>query len=119
MKHVCVKWVTASWTAATTRGFEAPTEVTAMPVPKSMKVLPSTSRITPPSASAAYTGIVEAMALETAFERRAASSVERGPGTGPTSRRTCSRRGEVGVVMVFFTPARDRGSRRIGWRCTR
>ncbi|CQD06331.1 hypothetical protein BN970_01170 [Mycolicibacterium conceptionense] len=37
-------------------GAALPTVVTAMPLPRSMNELPSTSTITPPPAAAAYTG---------------------------------------------------------------
>ena len=50
MKHVWVKSATWRWTASTTRGAALPTVVTAMPEPKSMSWLPSTSRRIPPPA---------------------------------------------------------------------
>ncbi|SLJ82726.1 Uncharacterised protein [Mycobacteroides abscessus subsp. abscessus] len=53
MKHVWVKCPAWARTASTTAGWAAPTEVTAMPEPRSTSELPSTSTTTPPSASAA------------------------------------------------------------------
>ena len=50
MKHVCVKSATWRCTASTTRGAALPTETTAMPEPKSMSWLPSTSTTMPPPA---------------------------------------------------------------------
>jgi hypothetical protein len=50
MKQVWVKAATCAWTAATTSGAAWPTLVTAMPEPRSMKELPSTSTTTPPAA---------------------------------------------------------------------
>ena len=80
MKHVCVNLATASCTRETTLGAEAPTEVTAMPEPRSTSWLPSTSRITPPSSSSAKTGREEATPAETAFLRRSVSAWDLGPG---------------------------------------
>jgi hypothetical protein len=51
MKQVCVKDCTCSATAAATRGALLPTVVTAMPEPKSIRELPSTSTMTPPPAA--------------------------------------------------------------------
>jgi len=53
VKHVCVKRCTCSMTAAVTCGSALPTLVTAMPEPRSMSELPSTSTMTPPPAAAA------------------------------------------------------------------
>jgi hypothetical protein len=53
MKQVCVNRCTWSATASVTRGALLPTVVTAMPEPKSMSELPSTSTMTPPPAAAA------------------------------------------------------------------
>ena len=50
MKQVWVKSATCSCTASTTRGAALPTEVTAMPEPKSISWLPSTSTTMPPPA---------------------------------------------------------------------
>ena len=46
-----MKACTCSATAAATRGALLPTVVTAMPEPKSMRELPSTSTMTPPPAA--------------------------------------------------------------------
>ncbi len=71
MKQVCVK--SASWAEArrTTASAEAPTEVTAMPEPKSIRRLPSTSSMIPPPARAVNTGSTEPTPRATAPVRRA------------------------------------------------
>ncbi len=51
MKQVCVNRAACSATASATFGLALPTLVTAMPEPKSISELPSTSTITPPPAS--------------------------------------------------------------------
>ena len=71
------------------RGAELPTVVTAMPLPRSMKELPSTSTSTPPPAAAAYTPALLVNPAGSAALRRVASSRERGPGISVTIRRTC------------------------------
>ena len=53
MKQVWVKLAACSATAETTRGDELPIVVTAMPEPRSMSRLPSTSSTMPPNALAA------------------------------------------------------------------
>ncbi len=53
MKQVWVKLATWSATASTTRGDELPIVVTAMPEPRSMSRLPSTSSTMPPNARVA------------------------------------------------------------------
>ncbi|MDQ1111442.1 hypothetical protein QE418_000890 [Microbacterium testaceum] len=58
MKHVWVKAATCSCTALTTAGWALPTLVTAMPEPRSMSELPSTSTTTPPPAATAWIGTV-------------------------------------------------------------
>ena len=50
MKHVCVKSSACAPTAAATSGALAPTDVTAIPEPRSTNTLPSTSSITAPDA---------------------------------------------------------------------
>ena len=84
-----MKASTCACTAATTRGALAPTVVTAMPEPRSMRWLPSTSTTMPPSARAAKTGIVVPTPPATAEVLRAISARERGPGTGVTRARCC------------------------------
>ncbi len=56
---------------ATTRGWALPTFVTAIPEPRSISELPSTSMITPPPARSANTGRVPPTPAETAAVRRA------------------------------------------------
>ena len=80
MKQVWVYSCTCCWTRATTSGAELPTVVTAIPEPKSISELPSTSTRMPPAARAANTGITLLTPEATAALRRAASSSERGPG---------------------------------------
>ncbi len=56
MKQVWVKWATCSVTRVTTSSALFPTEVTAMPEPKSISELPSASISTPPPAAVTNTG---------------------------------------------------------------
>ena len=99
MKQVWVNCATCSLTAATTRGALLPIVVTAMPEPKSIRLLPSTSTTTPPPASTAKTGIVVPMPLATAPVFRAISSSERGPGIAVFRMRCCS-----SSAMAAFSP---------------
>src|SRR3954471_17932558 len=91
MKQVWVNAATCSVTASTTRGALLPTVVTAMPEPRSMNRLPSTSSTIPPAARVAKTGIVVATPALTAACLRFISSTERGPGTAVARWRDCSR----------------------------
>ena len=61
MKQVWVNSATCAATASTTRGDALPMVVTAMPEPRSISRLPSTSSTMPPPARAAYTGMVVPM----------------------------------------------------------
>ena len=90
MKQVWVKSATCSRTASTTRGDELPMVVTAMPDPRSMNRLPSTSSRMPPPARAANTGMVLPTPRDTAATLRLASSVECGPGMAVRIWRVCS-----------------------------
>ena len=90
MKQVWVKSATCARTASTTRGAELPMVVTAMPEPKSMSRLPSTSSTIPPAARAANTGIVCPTLCDTAAARRLVSSSDAGPGISVTRWRLCS-----------------------------
>src|SRR4051812_15819011 len=89
MKQVWVNAATCSRTASTTAGAALPTLTTAMPEPRSISELPSTSTSTPPPARSTNSGTVVPTADETAAVRRAMSSRERGPGSSVTSRRCC------------------------------
>src|SRR4051812_20432398 len=91
MKQVCVKAATCSRTASTTAGAALPTLTTAMPEPRSISELPSTSTSTPPPARSTNSGTVVPTAEDTAAVRRAMSSRDRGPGSSVTSRRSCGR----------------------------
>ena len=84
MKQVCVNASTWAWTASTTRGALLPTVVTAMPDPRSIRQLPSTSTTMPPPARTPNTGIVVPTPWATADVLRAISSCERGPGMAVT-----------------------------------
>src|SRR5947209_988633 len=64
--------------------------MTAMPAPRSIRRLPSTSSMIPPLASATKTGSVVPTPLGTARVRRAQSSRERGPGISVRNIRRCS-----------------------------
>src|SRR3954467_15041219 len=90
MKQVWVKAATCSCTASTTAGAALPTLTTAIPEPRSMSELPSTSTSTPPPARSTNTSTVVPTAEETAAVRRAMSSSDRGPGSSVTSRRSCT-----------------------------
>ncbi|CKR15689.1 Uncharacterised protein [Mycobacterium tuberculosis] len=70
MKQVWVNSATCVRTASTTRGDELPIVVTAMPEPRSMSRLPSTSSTMPPPARATNTGRVTPTPLDTAAARR-------------------------------------------------
>ena len=101
MKQVWVKSATCSRTASTTRGEELPIVVTAMPDPRSMNRLPSTSSMMPPEARATNTGMVTPTPRETAATRRLPSAVETGPGIAVTSLRLCSTVPSSMVLTVF------------------
>src|SRR6478735_4541231 len=88
MKHVCVNAATCSCTRATTASAALPTLTTAMPAPRSMSELPSTSTSTPPPAFSMNTGSVVPSPEDTAALRRSISARERGPGISVTSRRS-------------------------------
>ena len=75
---------TCSVTASTTLGALLPTFVTEIPDPKSIIRLPSTSSTIPADADDMNTGSVTPTPLGSAFVRRAASSMDRGPGISVT-----------------------------------
>src|ERR671928_64882 len=70
MKQVWVNAATCSCTAATTRGAALPTLTTAIPAPRSISELPSTSTSTPPPARSMNTGRVVPTPDDTVAERR-------------------------------------------------
>ena len=90
MKQVWVNSATWARTASTTRGAELPIVVTAMPEPRSMSRLPSTSSTMPPAARAANTGMVLPTLADTAAARRLVSFSDVGPGISVTRWRLCS-----------------------------
>ena len=99
MKQVWVNAATWSCTACTTRGAELPTLVTAIPEPRSISELPSTSTSTPPPARSMKTGNIALTPADTAACRRANSSLERGPGSSVTRRRSWTRSCVAAMVM--------------------
>src|SRR3954452_10967380 len=90
MKRVWVKSATCSCTRDTTRGAAFPTDTTAIPEPKSISWLPSTSTMIPPPARSTYTGNVVPTPEDTAAFLRACNSTDRGPGIAVASTRFCS-----------------------------
>ena len=96
-----MKAATWSATARTTAGAALPTETTAMPEPRSISELPSASTSTPPPAASMNTGSVVPTPSATAAFLRASSSIERGPGTSVTRRRTWGRVGPPARVWVM------------------
>ncbi len=100
MKQVWVKDAACAVTASTTLGALLPTVVTAIPEPRSMRELPSTSTTTPPPAAAAKTAIVVLTPRATAPPWRLASSRERGPGISVTRRRSCASAGPPARAVV-------------------
>ena len=80
MKQVWVKSAACAATASTTRGDALPMVVTAMPEPRSISRLPSTSSTMPPPARAAYTGMVVPMPRDTAATLRSIRAADFGPG---------------------------------------
>ncbi|CQD25250.1 hypothetical protein BN970_07048 [Mycolicibacterium conceptionense] len=90
MKQVWVKSAAWAATASTTRGDELPIVVTAMPEPRSMSRLPSTSSTMPPPARAAYTGMVVPTPRETAADFRPINAADFGPGMVVARWRDCS-----------------------------
>src|SRR6476620_2507822 len=99
MKQVCVKSATCCCTPATTAEALLPTVVTAMPEPKSMRWLPSTSTMIPPPARSTYAGSPTPTPEATVAALRAWSSWLRGAGTEVTSLR-CWSIGEAGVDVM-------------------
>src|SRR5687768_8106484 len=112
MKQVWVNAATCCWTASTTAGAALPTLVTAIPEPRSMNELPSTSTSTPPPARSTKTGIIPLTAEETALCRRCIRARERGPGTSVTRRRSCS--GNCAPVRTLLTAASSADARESG-----
>ena len=101
MKQVWVKSAACAATAAATSGALAPTDVTAMPAPRSIRTLPSTSSMTAPAARDTYTGSVDDTPAATAARRRSPRASERGPGIAVRRTRRCSR-GLTGAETVVM-----------------
>src|SRR5258708_19476812 len=85
MKQVWVNCATCSVTRSTTRSALLPTEVTAMPEPKSISELPSTSTMTPPPAAVTNTGSTWLRPRATLRWRRSNSSRDCGRSEEHTS----------------------------------
>ncbi len=100
MKQVWVKAATCSCTRRTTASAELPTLTTAMPAPRSISELPSTSTSTPPPARSMKTGSVVPRPADTAALRRAKSACDFGPGIEVARRRSCGRAGPPGAEGV-------------------
>src|SRR5664279_2921081 len=100
MKQVCVNRATWACTASTTRGAAFPTDVTAIPDPKSMSWLPSASTTIPPPARSTYTGKVVPTPEATATLLRSCNATERGPGIAVFSTRCCG-------TDIALTPRMD------------
>src|SRR6478672_6498368 len=112
MKQVCVKAAACSCTRDTTDGAALPTLATAMPEPRSISELPSTSTRTPPPAAVTKTGSAVPTPSATCCFLRSSRSREPGPGISVTSRRSWGRVGPpVRVVTVDSVMRRAYGLR--------
>ena len=89
MKQVWVNCATCAWTRSATRAAAFPTDVTAIPEPKSISELPSASMRTPPPAAVTNTGSVVDTPRATHPFRRAIISREAGPGISVARLRRC------------------------------
>src|SRR6476620_7792155 len=93
MKQVWVKAAACSCTRETTAGAALPTLVTAMPEPRSISELPSTSTRTPPPAAVTKTGSAVPTPSATCCFLRSSRARVPGPGISVTSRRSWGRVG--------------------------
>ncbi|CAG7609869.1 exported hypothetical protein [Actinacidiphila bryophytorum] len=116
MKQVWVNSASCSAALRTTIGALLPTEVTAMPEPKSISRFPSTSSTTPPPARRTYTGSVTPTPSATAAAFLADNSCDFGPGTAVTSLRSCGNSLMTGILLEFLDPAPSGPSPRLGRR---
>jgi hypothetical protein len=105
MKHVWVNAASCSDAWRTTFASAWPTEVTAMPEPKSMSWLPSTSARTAPEARVMKTGSVVETPRATTLLRRSNSSRDFGPGTSVTRRRSCV---SSFMACIYLTGSSDK-----------
>src|ERR1044072_3694365 len=114
MKQVWVNAANCSCTRATTDGAALPTVVTAMPEPRSISVLPSVSRMTPPPAASTNTGRGLPTPSATGCFLRASFSCERGPGISVTRLRCWVRDVPPATVVLMAAAygARDCGFHR-------
>src|SRR5215469_13125304 len=104
MKQVCVNRATCSMTRSTTSSALLPTEVTAIPEPKSISELPSTSMITPPPAAVTNTGRTWLSPRATMCCRRSSSSRDAGPGISVTMRRSWASPGPPAAGLPVTGP---------------
>src|SRR5450755_1207837 len=109
MKQVCVKRVTCSITRLTTSSALLPTDVTAIPEPKSISELPSASTTIPPPAAVTNTGRTWLSPRATLRCLRSSSAREAGPGMSVTIRRCCGTEGppRPGGVLVLMLIGRQ------------
>jgi hypothetical protein len=84
VEQVWVKWATCSVTRVTTSSALLPTDVTAIPDPKSISEFPSASISTPPPAAVTKIGSTWLSPRATLRCRRSSSSRETGPGISVT-----------------------------------
>src|SRR3954454_22948664 len=114
MKQVWVNAATCSCTRATTAGAALPTVVTAIPEPRSIRVLPSVSSRTPPPAASMKIGRVLPTPSATYCFLRASFSRDLGPGISVTRFRCWVRDvpPTTVVLMAAAYGARDSGFHR-------
>src|SRR3954452_24679866 len=101
MKQVWVNAAACSCTRETTDGAALPTVVTAMPEPRSIRELPSTSRRMPPPAASTKTGSVVPTPSATYCLLRASFSCDRGPGISVTRLRCWVREVPPATVVLM------------------
>src|SRR5437870_9439389 len=88
--QVCVKRSSCSRIASVTATEEFPTFSTAMPAPRSISWLPSTSRRIAPDAASTKIGVDEPRPFGTAARRRSSIARDLGPGISVASLRSCA-----------------------------
>src|SRR5712692_660704 len=98
--HVWVKRSSCSRMASVTATEVLPTFRTAMPAPRSISWLPSTSRRIAPEAASTNTGVDEPSPPGTAARRRCSNAREFGPGISVASLRSCLISISVSLVLV-------------------
>ena len=101
MKQVWVNAATWACTRDTTPSAALPTVVTAIPEPRSIRELPSASRMIPPPAASTKTGSVVPTPSATYCCLRASFCCETGPGIAVTRLRRWARAAPPAVVMLM------------------